>query len=71
MAKISLNDHSIYLSGEHGPFRCDNCEYYVKSNRCKNRHIISWAKQGKFGLKMADTLAVVEPDGCSDYFEKK
>lgn len=66
-------EHQGYLPGDEGPFRCDHCEYYSGQNRCRNTAVIQWAKEHRFGLKCdeASGKAVVQPDGCCDFFEKK
>lgn len=63
--------HKVYMNGEAGPFRCDHCEYYVNPNACNNSHIISLAKNNKFGLTLKGDNAKVDLDGCSDEFEPK
>jgi hypothetical protein len=70
VAKITTRKHQAYMSGKEGPFRCDNCEYYVSSS-CNNKTVISWAKQGLYGLSLVGELAKVDPEGCSDEFKKK
>ena len=59
------------MPGKEGPFRCDNCKYYPSANTCNNKRIIELAKEGKFGLSMKGEMARVEPDGCSDEYEKR
>lgn len=70
--KLSMKEHQVYMDGSNGPFRCDNCEYYVGKNSCNEEHIISLAKKGKFGLTVnGDLTAHVTPSSCSDYFHPK
>lgn len=59
------------MPASEGPFRCDNCEYYISKNSCNNEHIVQLAKRGRFGLSMNGENAKVDPNGCSDEFEKK
>ena len=70
--KISLKEHKVYMSGDEGPFRCNNCEYYPMAGNCNQKDIIKLAQSGKFGLSLlGNGNAKVDPDGCSDYFEAK
>lgn len=70
--KLSTKEHKVYLPGTSGPFRCDHCEYYIGKNSCNQENIIAFAKKGTFDLKMNhDLTAHVDPNGCSDYFERK
>ena len=71
-AKLNLTEkQKIYMSGSEGPFKCGNCEYYIANNACNETHIIALAKDGKFGLSMNGPHAKVDPNGCSDYYEKR
>lgn len=73
MAKsIITKQHQVYMSGDNGPFKCSNCEYYVADNTCDQKDIIKLAGEGKFGLSLQESgNAEVDPDGCSDYFEPR
>ena len=62
-------DHRVYMSQENGPFRCDHCSHYGPAKRCSEPHIIEDARQGLYGLKLARDQAVVDPGGCSDYYD--
>jgi hypothetical protein len=70
MNKIRLA-HQVYMPGSKGPFRCDNCEYYISKNTCNQSKIINYAKKGMFGLTMIGENARVDPNGCSDEFKRK
>lgn len=63
-------DHRAYMPGSAGPFQCRHCEYYG-AERCVEPHIVQFASEGRFGLKLSGDRAMVDPDGCSDYFEPK
>ena len=64
------DEHSVYMNGNNGPFKCSNCEYYTGPNTCEQENIIELAGEGKFGLSLdKNGNARVDPDGCSDYFE--
>jgi hypothetical protein len=70
--KIKISEHQAYMSSKNGPFRCDNCEYYVEPRACNNDKVMGWARDGKYGLSLnSNELAVVDPGGCSDEFKKK
>lgn len=69
--ETKMTDHSVYMSGKNGPFRCDNCEYYEVPNKCTQVNIIELARKKQFGLKMNGKYAAVDAAGCSDYFEPK
>ena len=60
-----------YMSGDKGPFRCDNCEHFIKNgNKCNQTDIIGFAKRKLYGLTLAsDGMANVEPDACSNFYE--
>lgn len=67
----AIREHKGFMRGKtEGPFRCDHCEYY-DDGTCGQVVVVKWAKEGKYGLKLDGGRAIVNPDDCSDYFEKR
>lgn len=64
-----MKEHQVYMNGDSGPFACKNCEYYEDKGKCNNSNIIELARDGEYGLRLKGNYAVVDPEGCSDYFE--
>lgn len=60
--------HQVYMGEDDGPFRCDHCTHYGPEERCNEPHIIERARKKQFGLRLDGKRAVVQPGGCSDYF---
>ena len=71
LTRYMPNEHRVYMSAASGPFRCDQCSHYGPAKRCNDPHIIADAREGLYGLKLAGQQAVVDPGGCSDYFDPK
>ncbi len=71
-----MNGHSVFLRAEKGPFKCDNCEYYMKGDyACYNKNLIRDVKartKGTEKLKInpAGHVAEINRGDCCDYFEK-
>jgi hypothetical protein len=66
-----LPAHKVYLGPDEGPFRCDHCSWFAAPGHCSEPHIILLASRDLFGLKLQGRVAIVDPGGCSDFYEKK
>lgn len=70
--RVEPSDHQVYMRAEDGPFRCDHCSHYhTGSDTCDEPHINEAARRGLYGLNWDGRHAVVDPGGCSDYFDPR
>lgn len=68
MAKISTKKRTpsgqdpVYMGAKDGPFSCSNCEYFTFPKFCRKEE-----------MEKAQNVspAIVESQGCCNYFEKK
>lgn len=51
-----------YMGPDQGPFQCSNCEYFTAPNQCGKQQVMD-----ELG---GDQFAVVDPEGCCNFFEK-
>lgn len=51
-----------YMGPDQGPFKCANCEYFTAPNQCGKQQVMD-----ELG---GDQFAVVDPEGCCNFFEK-
>lgn len=70
-----MSEHKIILRAKEGPFRCGNCEYWIKEGySCIQPNIVKLArKENPYNLKVnrINEAWPLRAADCCDYYEKR